>query len=50
MKVPDTIKNIWVERMDPSVDYFSRIEEGVLIIRIYPRKKVNPNETDTEKD
>ena len=46
MKVPDVVKTIWVERMDPDVDYFSRIEGDVLVIRIYhKRKKDATNET-----
>lgn len=46
MKIPDNVRNLWIERMSPDVDFFSRIENGTLVIRIYPlRKRTTEDET-----
>lgn len=51
MRIPDNVNQLWVERMTPDVDFFSRIENGTLVIRIYPlRKRTDDNETRDNED
>jgi hypothetical protein len=37
MKIPNHIDEVWIQRMTEEVDFFSRVENGRIVIRLYKR-------------